>query len=77
MCAIFHLLRVQGYMRQWIGSALVEMMACRLFGAQAIIKTNDMILSIGPLATKFRRNFNQNSKLLIHKNSSEKKSTVK
>ena len=37
------------YMRQWIGSVLVEIMAQR----QTIIQTNSGILSIGPLGTKF------------------------
>ena len=43
------------YMRQWIGSALVKVMACRLFelGSQAIIETNAGLLSIGPLGTNF------------------------
>ena len=36
-------------MRQWTGSALVQKIACRLFGAKPIIKTNAGIL---PLDTK-------------------------
>ena len=38
------------YMRQWIGSALVQIMAIR---RQAIIWTNVGILLIGPLGTNF------------------------
>ena len=37
------------YTRQWIGSALVQIMACR----QAIIETNAALSSIGPLETNF------------------------
>ena len=33
------------YMRQWIGSALIQIMACRLF---PIILINAGLLSIGP-----------------------------
>ena len=48
-----------GYMRRWIGSSLVQIMACRLFGLspvrrQAIIWTNTGKLLIGPLGTNFR-----------------------
>ena len=43
--------RCAAYMRQWIESALVQIMACRLFGAYAIIKTNAGLLSSGPLGT--------------------------
>ena len=41
------------YMRRWTGSASVQVMACRLFGAKAIIWTNADFLSIGPLGTNF------------------------
>ena len=40
------------YMRQWIGSALVQIMACRLFGAKPLSKPI-LLLSIGPLVTNF------------------------
>ena len=33
-----HLPPSAAYMRQWIGSALVQIMACRLFGAQPLPK---------------------------------------
>ena len=40
--------------RQWIGSALVQIMACRLFGAKPLSKKNNAgLLSIGPLGTNF------------------------
>ena len=41
------------YRRQWIRSALVLIMACRLFGNRTIIWTNAVLLSIGPLGTNF------------------------
>ena len=40
-------------MLQWIGSALVQIMACRLFRRQSIIWTNAGLLSIGLFGTKF------------------------
>ena len=45
------------YMRQWIGSTLVQTMACRLFGNKCwvIVKWN--------LRNKLQWNFNQNTKL--------------
>ena len=39
------------YMRQGIGSALVQTMACRLFGAKSITWTVANTLSNGPLGT--------------------------
>ena len=39
--------------RQWIGSALGQIMACRLFGAKPFFWTNPGLLSIGPLRTNF------------------------
>ena len=41
------------YMRQWIGSSLIQVMAWRLFWRQAITRTNAALLSIGLLATNF------------------------
>ena len=41
------------YMRRWAGSALGQMMACRLFGAKAITWTNAGLLLIEPLGTNF------------------------
>ena len=40
-------------MRQWIGSALIQIMACRLFGAKPLSKPNAGTLSIGPLRISF------------------------
>ena len=39
------------YMRQWTGSALVQVMACRLFGAKSFTWTNAGLLSIALLGT--------------------------
>ena len=41
------------YMRQWIGSALVQIMACRLFGAQPLSKQMLNVISIGSVGTNF------------------------
>ena len=41
------------YMRQWIRSALVQTMACRLFGAKPFFLTNAGLLSTRPLGTNF------------------------
>ena len=40
------------YMRQWIGSALVQIMACRIFGVKSLA-TNVRTILIGPLGTNF------------------------
>ena len=51
------------YMRQWFGSALVQVRR------QAIITwTSADLLLIGPLGTKLQWNCNQNTKLFIHEN---------
>ena len=54
-------------MRQWIWSALVQMMACRLFGAKPLSKP---MLGYHQL-DKLQRNFDQNSNFLIHENAFE------
>ena len=41
------------YMRQWTGSALVQVMASRLFGAKPLPDTNADLLSIGLPGTNF------------------------
>ena len=56
------------YMRQWIGSALVQIMAWRLFGAKPLSKPmlgyyEVVIIS---LRNKLQWNFKQNAKLFIH-----------
>ena len=43
------------YMHQWIMSALVRIMACRLFSTKPLFKTSAGLLSIGPL----RRNLSE------------------
>ena len=44
-------------MRQWIGSALAQIMACCLFGAKPLSEpVLPGLLSIGPLGTKFSEN---------------------
>ena len=41
------------YMRQWIGSAFVQIIACNLFSAKSLSKPVLGDLSIGPLGTNF------------------------
>ena len=41
------------YKHQWTGSALVQIMACRLFGAKPLSKPNAGLLSTGPFGTNF------------------------
>ena len=54
-------------MRQWIGSALVQITACRLFGAKPLSET--MLGYCQPdLRNKLQWNFNQITKLSIHEN---------
>ena len=58
------------YMHQWIGSTLVQAMACT-YWCQAITWTNVASLSIGPLGTNFSK-MNGNKKLFMHENAFEK-----
>ena len=63
------------YMCQWIGSALVHIMACHLFGTKPLSEPNkfnqySVIVNWTP-RNKLQWNFNQNTKLFIHKNASE------
>ena len=46
------------YMRQWIGSALVQIMDCRLFGARSLSKQCWVIVN-HTISNKIQRNFNQ------------------
>ena len=39
------------YMHLWTGSALVQIMACRMFGTKPLPEINAGLLSIGPLGT--------------------------
>ena len=62
------------YMRQWIRSALVQIMFCRLLGAKP---SSEPMLGYWDivnwtLRNKLQWNFNQNTKLFIHENASEK-----
>ena len=58
------------YMHWWTGSALVQLMACHLFGAKPL---PDPILTYCQLdlRNKLQWNFNQNTNLFIHENASE------
>ena len=55
------------YMRQWIGSALVQIMACRLFGTKPLSKQCWVIVN-WTLRNKLQWSFNPNIKLLIQEN---------
>ena len=55
-------------MCQWTVSALVQIKACRLFSAKPLSKTMLVYCKSNP----WELNFNQNTKLFIHKNASEK-----
>ena len=61
------------YIIHWIGSALVQIMACRLFQCQAIIyHLNECWVIVNwALGNKFQWKFNQYTKLFIHDNASE------
>ena len=64
------------YMRRWIGSALLQILVCRLFGTKPLSEQTfrySQELSPGPLVyrNKLQWNFNQNRKLFIHGNASE------
>ena len=58
------------YVRQRIGLALVQIMACRLFGAEPLSKSVLVIVDSTP-NNKLIWNFWQNTKLFIHENTSE------
>ena len=58
------------YMRQGIGSALVQIMACHLLGAKPLSNQSCVVVT-WTLRNKLKWNFNQNTKLFIHKNASE------
>ena len=57
-------------MRQWIGWALVQIMACRLIGAKPLSKPCWIIVNWTP-RNKLQGMFNQNTKFFIHENASE------
>ena len=56
------------YIRLWIGSALLQIMACRLFSAMPLSKP---MLGYWTPRNKLRWKFNQNTKLFINENASE------
>ena len=57
------------YVPQWIGSALSQIMAWRLFRAKPLSKP--MLVYCHTHRKKLQWNLNQNTKLFIHKNASE------
>ena len=61
------------YMRQWIGSTLVQLMACRLFGAKAPSHylNQSWNIVIWTLMSRFQWNPNRNSYTFIQENASE------
>ena len=62
--------RSVAYTRQWIGSPLVQIMACRLFKAKPLSKP--MLGFVNwTLKNKLQWNFNQYTKLFIHEKASE------
>ena len=58
------------YMRQCIGSALIEIMACRLFGTQPLSQPMLGYCQLDP-CEQIRWNFNQNTQLFIQENAYE------
>ena len=58
------------YMRQWIGSALVQILARRLFGAKQLSKPMLVIVD-WTIRNKLQWNFNLNSNIFIHENACE------
>ena len=58
------------YMRQWIGPALVQIMACRLFGTTPLSKPMLDYCS-WTLRNKIQWHSNQNTRIFIHKNAHE------
>ena len=64
------------YMRRWIGSALLQIMVCRLFCTKPLSEQTFLYsqeLSPGPSVyrNKLQWKYNQNKKLFIHGNASE------
>ena len=58
------------YMHQWIGAALIQIIACRLFHAKPLSKPMLGYYQLDP-GNKFRWNFYQNTKFFILENVSE------
>ena len=60
------------YMHQLIGSALLQIMACRLFCAKPLSEPMLEYCHLnGTIRNTLQWNFNHNTKLVIHKNASE------
>ena len=59
------------YIFQWIGSALLQIMACRLFGAKSLSKPVLGYCQLDLLGNKLQWNFNQNTELFIHEDAPE------
>ena len=57
------------YIHQRIGSVLIQIMACRLFGSHYLNQC--FVTANGTFRNKLQWNFNQNATLFIHKNASE------
>ena len=58
------------YMRQWTGSALVQIMACRLFGAKPLSEPMLKYCQLD-LTNKLQWNSNRNTKFFIQENAFE------
>ena len=58
------------HMRQWNGSALVQIMACHLFAPSHYLN-KCWVIVYWTLRNKLQWNFNQNTKLFINENASE------
>ena len=59
------------HMHQWIGSALIQIMACRLFGVKLLFKPMPRYIVNWTPGNKLQWTFNQNTKFFIHENASE------
>ena len=59
------------YMRQWIGSVLVQIMACRIFGANPLSKLMLGFYQLDKLRNKLQWYFSQKSKFFIQENAFE------
>ena len=59
------------YMCQWTGPTLVQIMACRLFGAKPLSEPTQTLILNRTLRKKLQPNLNQNTKLFIHEDAFE------
>ena len=58
------------YMHQWTGSALVQIMACPLFGTKPLSKPMLGYCQLDPM-NKLQWKFSKNTQLFIHENAYE------